>query len=497
MYIILFIVVLLNAVVLLDQTVLPVTLPTIQKEFLSSDIALHWIVDGYFLSLAAFMLAAGKIADIFGHRRIFIIGMFLFALSSFFCGLAQSSEFLIIIRIVQGIGGALMIPPALPILLLAFPENKKGFVVGLVVTFSSIFMILGPFVGGFFSQFLGWRYIFWINLPICFVGILLSLVFIPKSTVIKRHFEFLGFSSYTLGVVFLTIAFIQMQSWGWTSFAVILLLILGVTFLSLLYFVDKKASSPFIDFSLFKNKIFNQSALNIFSTAFALIITVFLPIYLQRNFSFSPSKTGYYMMLSSIPIILSPIAGKMMDRFGLRKVIIPIQIGLMSCFVCIALLVPVNSFWLIFPFLFILTAGVTSIFTCSFAAGIGSVELNNRGEASGLLGTIRSLGINFGVAIIGSLIGDVQKNVFTKQLMENDKISTLDPKVFENLMEGDSIANRAFESLSPSIQTTITDFFQHSYRIAFLFANIAEATIIFIVLIGTFVFLKRKKRSIS
>jgi MFS family permease len=387
-----------------------------------------------------------------------------------------------------------MIPPALPILLAAFPDNKKGFAVGLVVTLASAFMILGPMVGGFFSEYLGWRYIFWINLPISFIALLLTLLFVPKSPPTKRHFELLGFSCYTLGIIFLTIALIQIQSWGWNSFSTFVLIFLGVVFLLLLYFTDKKSRGPFIDFSLFKNKVFNESALNIFSTAFTLMITIFLSIYMQRIFSFSPAKTGYYLMLSSIPVAVSPIAGKMLDYWGLRKTIIPIQLVLIFSFLSIAFFVFWNNFWLFFPFLFLLSAGMTSIFTCSFAAGLGSVELKNRGEASGLLGTIRALGVNFGVAIVGSLIVDSQKNIFARELSENETTSSLSPKMFDGLMEASAQAKEALESLSFPLKQIVLDIFNRSYKLAFVYASIVEATVILICLIATLLFLKKQKK---
>ncbi|MBI5346492.1 MAG: MFS transporter [Chlamydiae bacterium] len=488
MYLILIVMVVTNAMVFLDQTILPVALPTIQKEFLSSESALHWMIDGYFLSLAALMLAGGRIADIFGLRRIFSLGMLIFGVASFFCGLSGSSNQLIFSRIIQGIGGALMIPPSLPILLKAFPGNKKGMATGLVVALSAAFMIFGPFIGGFFSEYLNWRYVFWINLPISFIGLVLTMLFIPKSVMTKRHFDFLGFGCYTLGIILLTIALIQLQSWGWSSFPSILMFILGSIFLLLLYFTDKKSKDPFINFSLFKNKIFSGSALNIFSAAFALIITVFLPIYMQRIFNFSLFTSGYYMMLTSIPMTFAaPLAGKISDYMGPKKPITFSQLLLILSFLCIAVFLPVNNFWFIFPILFFLPIAFTSIFTCSFAVGISAIELENRGQASGLLGTIRSLGINFGVAIMGSLIVDISSSQFSAKLLENTATNALNPKIFEGAAQKSNL-----QTLSPALQKTVTDFFNDAYMMAFQYVNITEAMIVLISLIGMFLFFKKR-----
>jgi EmrB/QacA subfamily drug resistance transporter len=393
MYVILVIITIFNAMIFLDQTVLPVALSTIQQQFHCSSIALNWMLDGYFLSLAAFMLAGGRLADIFGLKRIFALGMVVFTVASLFCGLSNDSTTLIISRIVQGIGGSLMIPPSMPILLSAFPEHKKVSALGWVVALSSVFMILGPIIGGFFCQYFNWRYIFWINLPISLIGLILTYFFIPKSPANKQHFDILGFAIK-----------------GVNSLGAIFMLCLGLMFFYLLYLKDRKAHDPFIKFSLFKNRVFSSLGLNIFATAFVLTITVFLPMYMQKVFAFLPFQTGYYTMLSSIPIMFaSPIAGKISDIYGVKKVTIPSQVTLLFSYLLIALLLPLNNFWLIFPWLFVLSIGLPSIFTCSFAVGINAIDPKNRGQASGLLGTIRSLGVNFGVAIVSSSMLGLEK----------------------------------------------------------------------------------------
>lgn len=406
MYIVLIILVIFNVMIFLNQMVLPIALPTIQQELHLSEIILNWSLDGYFLSLATFLLIGGKIADSYGHRKVFSLGVTIFAVASFFCGLSNNGYTLIASRIIQGIGGALMIPPSMPILLNAFPERKKITAAGLVMGISSIFMVLAPYIGGIFCQYLNWRYVFWINLPISFVGLLLTYFFVPKSVASKQNFNFLSVSYYIVGIVLITTAL--MQEMHYLRFMTYLCL--GLTCFILLYFKDKNCQNTFIQFSLFKQRAFSYLGLNIFVTSFVFTITVFLPIYMQRVFSFSPSQTGYYIMLCSIPMIFAaPLAGKMYDLYGAKKTIFPLQLILFFSYLTIAFLIPLKSFWLIFPFLFLLATSITSIFTCSFAAGVNCIEPKNRGQAAGLLGTIQSFGINLGVAIIGSSTIKIEK----------------------------------------------------------------------------------------
>jgi EmrB/QacA subfamily drug resistance transporter len=475
MYIVMCAVVIAIAMVMLDQTVLPVALPIIQGDLHATQAQMHWTIDGYFLTMAVFMLAGGRLADLFGQRRMFSLGISIFALGSLCCGLSPNSASLIASRFVQGIGGAFLLPPSIPLLLAAFPDNKKGLAVGLQTAFSSFFLIMGPFIGGLFAQYLTWRYIFWINLPLSVLGLFLTFRYVPKLQPIPRHFDFLGFFCYSIGIVCLTIALIQVEVWGWSAIATETFFILGAIFLSLLYFTDKRTHDPFVDFSLFRHKIFKASGLNIFIAAFVLIITVFLPIYMQKVLSFSPVEAGFYLAVTSIPIaIASPFAGELLDRFGFKVPVILGQTLVLASFVWIVAFLPFDRFLYLVPALLLMSVGITSIMSPSFTAGIACIPAENRGLASGIVGTIRALGANFGIAATGTLIFDTQSKLFTKKMASE----SLSPTVFDHLSQ-----------LPPAVQALYND----SYRLAFGLANSVDAIVCAIGLFAMLIWFRKKK----
>ena len=169
-----FVLMIANFIVFLDASILPVALPTIQKLLHSSEEQLQWMINSYLLSLSIFVAIGGKLADIFGHRKIFSLGMFLFGISSLFCGISPTSEYLIVSRFIQGCGSALMIPSSTSLLYEAFGGNKIGKGMGLIATSGSIAFSVGPLAGGLFSEYLSWHYIFFINVPITIIGLIIT-----------------------------------------------------------------------------------------------------------------------------------------------------------------------------------------------------------------------------------------------------------------------------------------------------------------------------------
>ncbi len=181
----------------LDTAILPVALPTIQQMLHSSTVQLQWMVNSYLLAGAIFVATGGKLGDIFGHRRIFCAGISLFGLSSALCGLSQTNWELITFRFFQGIGSALMIPTSLALLCETFSEKRRGKALGIVTSAGSVALGLGPVIGGFFTQYLSWHYIFYINVPIAIISLISALYFISKSPKLKVSIDYLGFMSFT------------------------------------------------------------------------------------------------------------------------------------------------------------------------------------------------------------------------------------------------------------------------------------------------------------
>lgn len=398
----------------MDQTILPVALPTIQRQFGSSSAEVQWAVNSYILAIAVFVLAAGKLGDKIGHRRTFNFGMALFGVASGFCALSMNMAFLIAMRSVQGIGAALMFPAQTALIATMFPPAKRGKASGIMVSISTLFLILAPPLGGYLTESVSWNWIFWINLPIAGIGLVVSLLFLPPPKPGEAKIDGLGFLYFAFFCTSATLLLMQSREWGLTSPGILTCIALGILAFLLLLFREKKAKRPFLDLSLFKEPIFTAVNISVSATQFILMVTVFRAMYFQYALGYSPFETGMITFITCFPVMLiSPIGGILSDRFGPR---IPLSIGF-------ALLI----FSFIWPGIFSMPGlasllfasiafgmGIPLIFTPSYSAGMSTVPLSKIGIGSGMIATCRNLAAVAGVAIIGFITDAVQAETFVR-----------------------------------------------------------------------------------
>ena len=419
-----------------DQTVLPVALPTIQKHLQASDLALWWSINAYLLTSAVFLLAGGKIGDRIGYRTTFVLGMVIFAISSALCGLSFNIGWLISARALQGVGAALMIPASTPLLMSIFPPNERGKASGINVSVSSIFLIFGPLIGGYFTQYLSWRWIFWINLPLAILGLVLVFCFIPKSPKRDVRLDPLGFFFFLIASSSLIIIIMQGSAWGWTSRTNEILTSIFVISAFLLFRREKNSRHPFIDLSFYRHPIYKAVNISIFATQFVLMITVYRAIFVQDVLDWSPMLSGTILFFTSLPVLfLSPIAGWLADRSGSK---VPIAVGfsmLIYSFFWLAFFVQSSTSMLILGFLAFGIA-VPLIFTPSYTSAMNSIPVQKAGTAFALLATVRSLSACFGVAVFGSFASHVQFNFFHKAIEENPETVNLSQSLTEGISYG-------------------------------------------------------------
>src|SRR4051812_36810239 len=219
--------------IMLDNTVVNVALPSIQRD-LGADLSeLQWIVTGYALTFAAFMLTGGKLADLLGRRLIFVVGIAIFTLASLACGLADSGNFLIGARVVQGVGAAMMNPATLSIIAAAFPPRERGTAIGIWAGVSALALAIGPLVGGLLTEHVGWEWIFFVNVPVGVVGIVASYLLIDESkdTSHEQRLDLPGLLTGGIGLFALTYGLIEANSYGWTSGRIVGSFVLAVVLL--------------------------------------------------------------------------------------------------------------------------------------------------------------------------------------------------------------------------------------------------------------------------
>lgn len=397
------------SMIFLDISVLPVALPTIQKSISLSGIDLQWIVNAFTLALTLFMIASGKLGDRGGHRSIFLWGLGVFSLGSALCALSFSAWWFIGARFIQGIGGALLIPNAAWIVFHAFPANQRGKAMGLYVSVGSIFLSLGPLVGGFFSEYLNWRWIFWINPLIALVGLFLTIAKVPVDQGHKHPMDLIGFLLSFFGISLLIFPVMQSSLWGWSNPLTLALLLAGLLLLSLLFFHCKKGKEPYIQFSLFKKKNFSGALSCIASLQFLLMITVFWALYFQEVLQFTPVEAGTLVFLSNLPILVAaPLGGHLFDRFGPKKVISAGCLLIILSLIYFLSIMESASMGLLLTALIPFGIAIPLIFTPSISTAMGEAPPAHRGSASGLANMVRQFGGTLGLAVIGSIFLEFQ-----------------------------------------------------------------------------------------
>ena len=492
-FFVLIILVLSNGMVFLDATILPVALPKIQSMFHSTSAQIQWMINSYLLSMAVFMVAGGKIADMFGRRKIFCIGMGLFGISSLFCGFSYASWQLIGFRFMQGIGSAMMSPASVGLLCESFSEKERYTVIGILGSVGSIFLTLGPLIGGYFTQYLSWHYIFFTNVPISIIAIIFTLTIIVKSPKLKEPVDIYGFLSFGFGFFFLTVALMQARSWGWGSITIIVLFGLSLISFILLYLSDKRAIAPFIDFKLFKTPLFFCPLIIYTSVFIARMMSVFWVVFFQNILGFSPFLAGIIIAISVCPIIfLSPFTGFFVEKFGIKKPVIFGQFLLILAYSWLAIFMIQGNIYVLIPGLLISGIGMVLVTNISYSTAINSVSVAKSTIASGVIMTFRNAGSCLGVAVLGSVLTNVQFSKFSSTLSQIAPKSN--PKLLEGLLSGSSKAIEVLKALPEQVQEQTKEALSFSYSLGISIANIVAAVIIVIGLLTIFTLRKIKIR---
>ncbi len=461
-----------TSMIFLDATIIPVALPTIQRDLNVSLSGVQWIINSYMLAIAALVFLGGKMADRFWHRRIFCIGLLVFASASAIGGLAGSSEWLILSRTIQGIGGAMMGPSALSLVVDTFPARVRGRYLGIIVGFSSLFLSLGPFLGGLFTEYFTWRLLFWINLPVAITGVTLTLLFVPKSRKVPVHFDLLGFVTFSCALLSLVLALMQGKSWGWSSRGVLSLFGLFLVFVAILVISELRAKVPFFDRKLFAIRTFRGGNIIILLTQFLLTMTIFWAIYFQDILQYSPMQAGAMTLFATFPILIfAPTAGHLVDRFGPR---LPMMAGFsFMAFGLIWFFFFSNRVSTLFlaPALVTFGSGIALVMTPNSTTTLSVVPEDKRGTASGIYNTMRYVGATLGVAVLGALI------------------TNLGHLFFQNKLKEVGIESIPAKPYSPAVLNAYLDSSYLSYSIA----TITAAAISIVALVITFVYFKNKK----
>ena len=395
--------------IMLDNTVVNVALPSIQRD-LDTDLSeLQWIVTGYALTFAALMLVGGKVADAYGRRLIFVIGIVVFTLASLLCGLASSGEMLIAARVLQGAGAALMNPATLSIIAATFPPRERGTAIGIWAGVSALALAIGPLVGGLITEHLDWSWIFFVNIPVGILAIAASYLFIDESRdETHERLDLPGLATSSVGLFALTYGLIEANTYGWSSSRIVGSFVLAAV--SLLAFVqlERRQRAPMLPLELFRSGTYTGANLVVLLVALAMFgVFFFVSLYMQNILGYSPVQTGAAFLPMTILIILvAPIAGRASDRIGSRGLMTAGMILIAVQLVMFSRLSDDASFWDLFPAFIIGGIGMSLTMTPSAAAATRSVSVDKAGVGSAVLNSARQIGGTMGIALMGAIMAE-------------------------------------------------------------------------------------------
>lgn len=399
--------------VVFDETVLGVALPTIQAELGMSQLAAHWAVNAYLLTFTCCVAVGGRLGDSFGHRDVFLAGIVLFGLASLTAGFAQTGGWLIGARAAQGVGAALVFPSSFAIMTRTFPPERRGVAFGIQTTVGGLFMSTGPLIGGLFTELISWRWIFWVNLPVvAAVAVIMLVVWMPSldskraEAESRAHgFDTLGLVTLVLGLVALVVALMEGGGWGWAATPTVLLFGGGLVLLALFAVVETRRSAPLIELDLLRIGTFTGGTLVFFMFQFnKMVIFVFVPLYLQSVLQTSPVDAGLAVMIAVLPtLVTSLICGRLIDRFGSRW---PLMVGLLfngAAVMVLAAATAYDSYLLVVAPLIVWGASMPFISVAPRHALMSAVPKSLQSQASGVNLTIQMLGGTIGMALCSTL----------------------------------------------------------------------------------------------
>jgi EmrB/QacA subfamily drug resistance transporter len=394
--------------IMLDNTVVNVALPSMARDLGVGLSELEWIVTGYALTFASLMLTGGKLADLLGRRRIFIVGLVIFTGSSLACGLAESGDFLIGARVVQGVGAALMNPATLSIIAATFPPHQRGMAIGIWAGVSALALAIGPLVGGLLTEHLDWSWIFFVNIPVGIVAIVASFVLIPESKdeSAEQRLDLPGLLTSAIGLFALTYGLIEANTYGWTSGRIIGSFVVAVVMLTAFVLLETHQRLPMLDLSLFRNGTFLGANLAVLLVALAMFgVFFFVSLYMQGILGYSAVQAGAaFLPMTVLIILVAPIAGKTSDRIGSRWLMTTGMLLVAAQLVSFSRLDEHSTFWNLLPGLMVGGLGIALVMTPSAAAAVRALPVDKSGVGSAVLNAFRQVGGSMGIALLGAIM---------------------------------------------------------------------------------------------
>jgi len=395
--------------VILDVAIVNVALPSIKSDLHFSQTNLQWVISAYAILFGGTLLLGGRLADLLGRRRLFVAGLALFAASSLLCGLAWSEGSLIAFRALQGLGGALLAPAALSLLMTTFSEGReRNIALGIYGAASGSGAAAGVLLGGLLTTYLSWSWIFFVNVPVGVAAIALTPLLLRESRTrpAHRHFDLSGAVTVTAGLMLLVYAMTRAASDGWGSATTIALLAGSAALVLAFLVIESRSRWPLLPLRIFRSRTLSAANATLAIVGAVTFSEFFLlTLYLQDVLGYSAVQTGVaFVAFALTVVVISNVAQWVVGRIGVR---LTLTIGLLVSTVSVALLtrMPLDAhyFWDLFPAFVLGGAGLGLSFVPITIAGLGGVEGSDAGVASGLINTSRQIGGAIGIAAVSAI----------------------------------------------------------------------------------------------
>ncbi len=406
--------------IMLDNTVVNVALPSIQRDLHASLQALEWTMNAYTLTFAVLMVTGGRLGDIFGRRKLFLFGVAVFGASSLAIGLAPNDAVLVAFRAIQGIGAAFMMPATLSIITQAFPAEQRGTAIGTWAGVSALALAIGPVLGGFLTEDVTWRAIFFINPPIAVGAVAVTLFAARESRdeTVGRSVDFAGIATLTAGLTALVLALVESNSWHWGSASIVGLFVVAVVALAAFVVIELHLRAPMLDFSFFRSRTSAGANVVAFLVTFAMFAQFFfLTLYMQNVLRYSPLQTGVrFLPATLVIIVMGPLAGRLTDRVGPRPLIALGLVIIGAALLIQSQLTIHTGYGLLLPGFILMGLGIGLVMSPMSTAAMNAVDRTKSGAASGVVSMSRMVGGSVGLAVMGALVTTIGRSKLDSSL---------------------------------------------------------------------------------
>jgi EmrB/QacA subfamily drug resistance transporter len=407
------------AMTFIDQTIVSIAVPNIQRELGLSSTGVQWVVNGYLIALAALFALGGRLSDIFGHTKLCVIGVVVFVGASAMCGLTPANSlaeaWIVGFRVLQGVGGALMFPAALAIVVNTFPLHERGKALALFFGIAGGLTAIGPILGGYLTQWT-WRAIFWVNIPVALIALILIALSKPKTQYQRAPIDYRGAVLLAAGIGLSIFGLQQSALWGWSNAATWACIVVGVLIIGIFVVVELHTDSPLIAIGIFRVRPFAVENIVLLITMMAFIpMFFFVSEYAQIALHKNASDAGIYLLFFFIGfVVAAQVGGRILDREGAKR---PVVMGATIAAVGYGLWASrVTTLSFSKQQLFVVLAGVGM----GMLIGPANTDAVNRasslsyGEATGITQTIRNYGASLGLAALGTiLLSDFRSHLTT------------------------------------------------------------------------------------